>query len=107
VRCFVSFGDAAMHFCITEAMVADLFTKIVAGAQDLRLTARFYSLLPNSADFVLGLSTVPPSFGLESSSAYNETRRPFVDSNGGEVWVTPRSLISDPTIGSVATIPRT
>jgi hypothetical protein len=107
VRCFVSFGDATMHFCITEAMVADLFTKIVAGAQDLRLTARFYSLLPNSADFVLGLSTVPPSFGLESSSAYNETRRLFSDSNGDEVWATPCSLISDPTIGPVAMIPRT
>jgi hypothetical protein len=62
VRCFVSFGDAAMYFCVTEAMVADLFTKIVAGAQDLRLAARFYSLMPNSAAFVLGDSTVPSSF---------------------------------------------
>jgi hypothetical protein len=63
VRCFVSFGDAAMYYCVTEAMVADLFTKIVAGAQDLRLTIRFYSLLPNSGDLVLGISVVPPVFG--------------------------------------------
>jgi hypothetical protein len=62
VRCFVSFGDAAMYYCATEAMVADSFTKIVAGAQDLLLTARFYSLLPGSANIVLGFSMVPPAF---------------------------------------------
>ena len=62
VRCFVSFGDAAKYYCVTEAMVADLFTKLVAGAQDLRLTVRFYSLLPNSADLVLGISIAAPSF---------------------------------------------
>jgi hypothetical protein len=107
VRCFVSFGDAVMYFCITEAMVADLFTKIVAGAQDLRLTARFYSLLPDSADFVLGLSTVPPSFGLESSSAHNHTPRFFCDANGDEVRATPHSLIHGPTVGPPVVIPRT
>jgi hypothetical protein len=46
-----------MFFCITEAMVADLFTKIVSGAQDDRLSVRFYSLLPGSSGLVLG--TVP------------------------------------------------
>jgi hypothetical protein len=38
VRCVVSFGDIVMFFCVTEAMIADLFTKIVAGAQDQRLS---------------------------------------------------------------------
>jgi hypothetical protein len=57
VRCVVSLGDVEMFFCITEAMVADLFTKIVSGAQDDRLSVRFYSLLPGSSGLVLG--TVP------------------------------------------------
>jgi hypothetical protein len=35
-----------MIFCVTEEMVADLFTKLVVAAQDARLTARFYTLLP-------------------------------------------------------------
>jgi hypothetical protein len=35
-------------------MVADLFTKIVVGAQDHRLSLRFYSLIPDSADHVSG-----------------------------------------------------
>jgi hypothetical protein len=43
----VSLGDIDMHFCVTEEMVADLFTKLVAAAQDTRLTFRFYSLVPN------------------------------------------------------------
>ncbi len=30
VRYFISFGDAAMFYCLTEEMIADLFTKIVA-----------------------------------------------------------------------------
>jgi hypothetical protein len=34
-----------MSFCVTEEMVADLFTKLVAAAQDSRLTFRFYSLV--------------------------------------------------------------
>jgi hypothetical protein len=29
VRCYVSLGDIDMVFCITEAIIADLFTKIV------------------------------------------------------------------------------
>ncbi len=45
VRCCVSFGDMEMHFCVTEEMVADLFTKLVMAAQDTRLTFRFYSLV--------------------------------------------------------------
>jgi hypothetical protein len=32
VRCYVTLGDVDMVFCITEHMVADLFTKIVAFA---------------------------------------------------------------------------
>ncbi len=35
-----------MLYCVTEEMVADLLTKIVSGAQDNRLTVRFYSLCP-------------------------------------------------------------
>ncbi len=46
VRCHVLLGDVAMIFCVTEEMVADLFTKLVIAAQDARLTARFYTLLP-------------------------------------------------------------
>ena len=45
VRCCVSLGDVEMFFCVTEEMVADLFTKLVAAAQDTRLTFRFYSLI--------------------------------------------------------------
>ncbi len=45
VRCCVSLGDLEMLFCVTEEMVADLFTKLVVAAQDTRLTVRFYSLV--------------------------------------------------------------
>jgi hypothetical protein len=58
VRCYVSLGDVAMYFCITEEMVADLLTKLVVGAQDNRLTVRFYSLVPDSSDRVLGINCV-------------------------------------------------
>jgi hypothetical protein len=58
VRCYVTLGDIAMVFCITEHMVADLFTKIVTAAQDSRLCVRFYSLYPGSDDLVLN---APPS----------------------------------------------
>jgi hypothetical protein len=54
VRCYVSLGDVMMCFCITEEMVADLLTKIVVGAQDHRLSLRFYSLVPESDDQVSG-----------------------------------------------------
>jgi hypothetical protein len=43
VRCLVISGDIKLVFCITEDMIADVFTKIVAGAQDARLSARFYN----------------------------------------------------------------
>jgi hypothetical protein len=46
VRCYVLLGDVAMIFCVTEEMIADLFTKLVIAAQDARLTARFYTLIP-------------------------------------------------------------
>ena len=45
VWCCVSLGDMEMSFCVTEEMVADLFTKLVMAAQDSRLTFRFYSLV--------------------------------------------------------------
>ena len=53
VRCYVSLGDVELKFCVTEEMVADLFTKLVAGGQDERLTVRFYCLIPGSDTFVL------------------------------------------------------
>jgi hypothetical protein len=37
--------DIEIFFCVTEEMVADLFTKLVMAAQDTRLTLRFYSLI--------------------------------------------------------------
>jgi hypothetical protein len=52
VRCYVTIGEITMRYCITEEMVADLFTKIVAGAQDARLAVRFYSLCPAGQLFV-------------------------------------------------------
>jgi hypothetical protein len=70
VRCVVSFGDVIMFFCVTEAMIADLFTKIVSGAQDLRLSLRFYSLLPDSSGLVLGTSSIDPSTFDSRASAF-------------------------------------
>jgi hypothetical protein len=54
VRCYVTLGDVEMVYCITEDMIADLLTKIVSGAQDRRLSLRFYSLCPGSGDMVTG-----------------------------------------------------
>jgi hypothetical protein len=42
VRCLILSGDVVMAYCITEEMLADLFTKIVAGVQERRLATRFY-----------------------------------------------------------------
>jgi hypothetical protein len=56
VRCYVTLGDVTMYYCVTEDMVADLLTKIVSGAQDRRLSLRFYSLFPGSDDFILGIT---------------------------------------------------
>ncbi len=42
VRCLILSGDEAMAYCITEEMLADLFTKIVLGSQEARLAVRFY-----------------------------------------------------------------
>ncbi len=36
-------GDIKLLYCITEEMLADLFTKVVATAQDRRLAIRFYN----------------------------------------------------------------
>jgi hypothetical protein len=54
VRCYVSLGDVQMCFCITEEMLADLLTKVVVGAQDHRLSLRFYSLVMDSSAHVSG-----------------------------------------------------
>ncbi len=54
VRCYVTLGDIDMCFCITEEMLADLLTKTVVGAQDARLSLRFYSLFPESSYQVSG-----------------------------------------------------
>ena len=43
VRCLVISGEIKLSYCITEEMIADLFTKIVAGTQDRRLAVRFYN----------------------------------------------------------------
>jgi hypothetical protein len=43
VRCIVLSGDITLFYCITEEMLADLFTKIVTSAQDKRLAIRFYN----------------------------------------------------------------
>jgi hypothetical protein len=48
IRCYISIGEIKMMFCITEEMVADLLTKIVAGTQDNRLAVRFYNLCPSA-----------------------------------------------------------
>ena len=53
VRCYVCLGDVDMVFCVTEEMVADLFTKLVVAAQDERLTVRFYTLLPGYASLAM------------------------------------------------------
>ena len=43
VRCVILSGNIKMEYCITEEMLADLFTKIVDGSQDKRLAVRFYN----------------------------------------------------------------
>ncbi len=43
VRCLILSGDIIMEYCITEEMLADLFTKVVAGSQERRLAIRFYN----------------------------------------------------------------
>jgi hypothetical protein len=53
VRCYVTIGEITMSYCVTEEMIADLFTKIVVGGQDERLTIRFYNLCPSGAYYVL------------------------------------------------------
>jgi hypothetical protein len=42
VRGMVINGDVVLHFCVTEDMIADLFTKILSGGPYDRLSARFY-----------------------------------------------------------------
>ncbi len=52
VRCYVTIGEITMRYCVTEEMIADLLTKIVAGDQDARLTLRFYNLCPSGSYYV-------------------------------------------------------
>jgi hypothetical protein len=42
-----------MCYCITEEMVADMMTKIVAANQDARLMVRFYCLCPQGFEYVV------------------------------------------------------
>ncbi len=70
VRCVVSFGDIVMFFCVTEAMIADLFTKIVSGAQDTRLSVRFYSLMPESSGLVSGTSPMDRALWIRESALF-------------------------------------
>ena len=42
-RCYISLGDICLKFVVTEAQVADLFTKIVDAAQEAGLLDRFYN----------------------------------------------------------------
>jgi hypothetical protein len=53
IRCYILIGDIHMLYCITEEMVADLMTKIVAAHQDARLTVRFYCPCPSGFEFVI------------------------------------------------------
>ena len=50
VRCIVLAGDIVLTYCITEEMLADLFTKIVSSAQDKRLAIRFYNDMATDFD---------------------------------------------------------
>ena len=43
VRCLILSGNVMLAYCITEEMLADLFTKIVTTAQDKRLAIRNYN----------------------------------------------------------------
>ena len=43
VRCLILSGNVMLEYCITEEMLADLFTKIVTSAQGKRLATRFYN----------------------------------------------------------------
>jgi hypothetical protein len=52
VRCYVTIGEITMRYCVTEEMIADLLTKIVAGDQDARLTFRFYNLCSSGFYYV-------------------------------------------------------
>ena len=42
-RCYISLGDICLKFCLTEHVVADLFTKVVTAAQEGGLLDRFYN----------------------------------------------------------------
>ena len=42
-RCYISLGDIALAFCLSEQMVEGLFTKIVTAAQESNLLDRFFN----------------------------------------------------------------
>lgn len=66
VRCMVISGEIKLCYCITEDMIADIFTKIVAGSQDKRLAVRFY----NDCDELI-LEHIQG--GLREENAYDES----------------------------------
>jgi hypothetical protein len=43
VRCLIVAGEIKLVYCVTEDMIADLFTKVVSGSQEKRLAVRFYN----------------------------------------------------------------
>jgi hypothetical protein len=43
VRCLIISGDVVLEYCITEEMLADLFTKIVTVVQERCLAVRLYN----------------------------------------------------------------
>ena len=51
---FITVGDIELVWCTTESIVADVMTKIVSGAQDKRLAARFYNDVDLSLCALLG-----------------------------------------------------
>ena len=42
VRCMATNGDVILLYCVTEEMIADLFTKILSGFTFERLATHFY-----------------------------------------------------------------
>jgi hypothetical protein len=42
VRCMATNGDVILLYCVTEDMIADLFTKVLSGLTFERLATRFY-----------------------------------------------------------------
>ena len=97
VRCCVSLGDIEMVYCITEEMIADLFTKLVMATQDTRLSVRFYSLIPDLHSYAVSntFSSFPWIFGRMYAFLIHVTRR-----FDGE-WQNINSYLADACIYTV------